>query len=82
MINRLPSVVLNWKSPYEVLFKEKVNLTTIQPFGSLIYAANTSPHKSKFDARSHKCVFWDFLKTQRIKHYLIYLQRKLSHQEM
>lgn len=57
MINRLPSRVLEWKTPYKVLFGEPPDMSILQPFGCFAYAANISPTKRKFDSRSHKCVF-------------------------
>lgn len=57
LINRLPSVVVEWKSPYEVLFGHPSDYAMLKPFGCLVYAANLSPHRGKFDSRSIKCVF-------------------------
>lgn len=57
MINRLPSQILDWKIPCEVLFGIVPDMTILRPFGCLAYAANVSPKKRKFDSRSLKCVF-------------------------
>lgn len=57
VINRVASRVLEGKSPYEVLFGVLLDLKQIKVFGSLCFAYTLSSHKSKFDPRSHKCVF-------------------------
>lgn len=57
MINRLPSRILDWKTPYEVLFGTPPDMSILRPFGCLAYAANVSPRKRKFDSRSHRCAF-------------------------
>lgn len=57
MINRLPSVVLKWKSSFELLNKKAVDLSVAKPFGSLVYSVDNYPYKTKFDTRAHKCVF-------------------------
>lgn len=70
MINRLPSRVLDCKTPYEVLFGAPPDLTIRRPFGCLAYAANVTPRKRKFDSRSHKCAFVGY--DMRHKGYLLY----------
>ncbi|KAK1431336.1 hypothetical protein QVD17_07793 [Tagetes erecta] len=56
LINRLPSSVLNGKSPYELLFKTKPLLSHLRSFGCLCFCTNLNP-ENKFDSRSFKCVF-------------------------
>lgn len=65
IINRLPTVVLKWRSPYEVLFNKSVDYSRLKPFGCLAYAANTCPHKSKFAERASKCVFLGYVTGQK-----------------
>lgn len=57
MLNRVPSRVLNWKSPYEVLYGKAPDYQMLRPFGCLAYAANLVAHRGKFDTRSLKCIF-------------------------
>ncbi|KAL2238071.1 UNVERIFIED_CONTAM: Retrovirus-related Pol polyprotein from transposon RE1 [Sesamum indicum] len=57
IINRLPSVVLKWQTPYEKLYKKPVTYSNMRVFGCLCHATNTQPLKSKFDPRAIKCVF-------------------------
>ncbi|GAA0139745.1 hypothetical protein LIER_01231 [Lithospermum erythrorhizon] len=49
--SKLPTSVLSWKSPFEILYGKQPNFDCLKVFGSLCYVTNTSPHKSKFDAR-------------------------------
>lgn len=60
MINRLPSRVLNWDSPYTILYKRDPSLSVLRPFGCLAYAINSQPLRNKFDSRSLKCIFLGF----------------------
>lgn len=45
IVNRLPSPILNWKTPYEMLYKKELDYTSLKVFGCLGYATNNSPHK-------------------------------------
>lgn len=60
MINRLPSRVLDWDSPYKILYGTEPDLSVLRPFGCLAFAANTAPSRDKFDSRSTKCIFLGF----------------------
>lgn len=53
LLNRWPSLVFNWKTPYE-LFKRHVDLRI---FGCLCYSIITVPKKDKFTPRAVKCIF-------------------------
>ncbi|KAL2252652.1 UNVERIFIED_CONTAM: Retrovirus-related Pol polyprotein from transposon RE1 [Sesamum indicum] len=57
VINRLSSRLLNWKSPYEILFHKVPNYSSLKVFGCLYFASNTSPSKCKFTPPAPKCVF-------------------------
>lgn len=61
IINRLPSPVLNWETPYASLHKEKPNLNFLKTFGCLCFATNTLPHKTKFEERAFKGVFLGYI---------------------
>ncbi|KAL0311584.1 UNVERIFIED_CONTAM: Retrovirus-related Pol polyprotein from transposon RE1 [Sesamum angustifolium] len=57
LINRLPTSVLNWKTPYAMLYGKPVNYTVIRTFGCLAFATNVQPHKSKVTKRAYRCIF-------------------------
>ncbi|KAL0298504.1 UNVERIFIED_CONTAM: Retrovirus-related Pol polyprotein from transposon TNT 1-94 [Sesamum radiatum] len=57
LINRLPSSLLGWKTPYEILHQRSPTYDQLKTFGCLAFACNVKPFKDKFDARAHKCVF-------------------------
>ncbi|KAL0451186.1 UNVERIFIED_CONTAM: Retrovirus-related Pol polyprotein from transposon RE2 [Sesamum latifolium] len=57
IVNRLPTSVLHWKSPYEVLFQKPADYTELKVFGCLAFATNVMPHKTIFTKRAHRCIF-------------------------
>ncbi|KAL2231123.1 UNVERIFIED_CONTAM: hypothetical protein Sindi_1706700 [Sesamum indicum] len=76
-INRLPTFVLHWKSPFEILYNKPPNLNHIKVFDCICFATNTSPLKHKFDVRASKCLFSGYCQSK--KAYKIYdLDRHIS----
>ncbi|XP_058006752.1 uncharacterized protein LOC131169099 [Hevea brasiliensis] len=57
LINRTPSMLLNGKTPYEMLFGKVPSYKHVQVFGCLCYAHNLNRDKDKFGSRSRRCVF-------------------------
>ncbi|KAL0434406.1 UNVERIFIED_CONTAM: Retrovirus-related Pol polyprotein from transposon RE2 [Sesamum latifolium] len=57
IINRLPTSVLQWKSPYEVLYNKPVDYSMLKVFGCLAFAINLQPYKTKFAKLAHRCIF-------------------------
>lgn len=60
IINRLPTPLLNWKTPYELLYGKQPSYSSLKIFRCLCYATNIKPHMSKFEPRAHKCVLLGF----------------------
>jgi len=51
-----PTPVLNYCSPYEILYKIAANFNGLKVFESLCYASTLSTNKRKFVPRASKCV--------------------------
>ena len=66
LINRMPSSVLNNQIPHSILFSHQ-SLHPLQPrvFGSTCFVHNVSPGLDKLSARSHKCVFLGYTRSQK-----------------
>ncbi|KAL0397063.1 UNVERIFIED_CONTAM: Retrovirus-related Pol polyprotein from transposon TNT 1-94 [Sesamum calycinum] len=56
LINRTPTKVLGWKTPYEKLYGKDPQYIHLRTFGSLCYATDLTPHKSKFHSRALRCI--------------------------
>ncbi|GKD28483.1 ribonuclease H-like domain-containing protein, partial [Tanacetum coccineum] len=70
----LPSSVLNWDSPYKLVFNRKPNLNHLRVFGCLCYATILT-NSDKFSSRSEKCVLVGYSSVK--KGYKLYsLKRK------
>ncbi|GJZ61027.1 putative RNA-directed DNA polymerase, partial [Tanacetum coccineum] len=69
LVNRLPSSVLNGKSPFELVYRVKPNLSHLRSFGCLCYSTVLN-NSDKFSSRSEKCVLIGFSSTK--KAYKVY----------
>jgi len=58
----LPTPILNYSSPREMLYKTATYFNGLKVFGSLCYASTLPRNKRKFDLRASKCVFIGFKK--------------------
>ena len=56
IINRLPSPILNNKSPFEKLYGKIPSYEHLKVFGCLYFASTLIHHRTKFDPRSVPCV--------------------------
>lgn len=70
IINMLLSSLLDWKTPYQLLYQKPSNYNHLKTFGWLCFATNTLPHKDKFVPRAYKCIFLGYTLGQ--KAYKVY----------
>ena len=56
IINRIPTKLLDQKSPFEILYGKPPSYTHTRVFGCLAFATNTHP-TSKFDTHAKKSIF-------------------------
>ena len=57
MINRLPPWLDTSKSPFEMLYNTKVDVSYFKVFGSLCYVHITKHNRTKLDLKARKCLF-------------------------
>ncbi|CAH9129000.1 unnamed protein product [Cuscuta epithymum] len=80
LINRLPSPVIDNKSPYELLYNKIPIYSQLRVFGCLCYAHEPNNGGDKFGPRGVRCVFWDIPTHKRAGRFLIYrIGDTLSH---
>ena len=65
IINRLPTPVLNNKTPFEVLFGKKPSYAHLKIFGCLAFAYNPQRTTDKFEPRGVPCVFLGYSDTEK-----------------
>jgi len=65
IINRLPTPLLNYKTPYEKLLGKVPSYSHMRTFGCLVFAANPSITHDKFNARGIPCVFLGYPSSQK-----------------
>ena len=76
-INQMPSLILNWDTPYHILFPNKP-LFPIKPrvFGCACFVRDVRLFVSKLDPKSLKCIFLGYSRVQ--KGYMCYFFDKSS----
>ena len=57
IINRLPSTILDHKTPFEKLYCKTPSYNHLKAFGCLCFASTLAHNRSKFASRSIPCVF-------------------------
>jgi hypothetical protein len=61
LLNRVPTPLLGNISPFEKLFGSKPDFTLLKVFGCFCFTSTLSAHRSKFDLKSHKCIFVGYI---------------------
>ncbi|KAK9682409.1 hypothetical protein RND81_10G072000 [Saponaria officinalis] len=56
LINLMPTELLAWKMPSEVLFQKSPTYDHLRVIGYLCFALGLHPHKDKFSPKYHKCI--------------------------
>ncbi|PRQ16867.1 putative RNA-directed DNA polymerase [Rosa chinensis] len=77
LMNRLPSRVLGFKSPLEVLKGRKIDLSHLKVFGCTCFFHIQAHQRDKLDPRADKCVFLGYSSTQKGYKCYNYVTRKL-----
>ncbi|KAM2855117.1 hypothetical protein FF1_025475 [Malus domestica] len=65
IINRLPTRVLNSKSPVEVMKGRNINISHLRTFGCTCYVHIQAAHRDKLEPRAVKCVFMGYSSSQK-----------------
>lgn len=65
LINRLPSQVLEFKSPYEILKGRPIDLSHLRVFGCIRFVHIQTSHRDKLDPRVVKCIFMGYSSTKK-----------------
>jgi len=60
IINRIPFAVMDFKIPYKLLYKRKLDMSVFKVFGCVCFASTITNNRNKFDSRSRKCIFLGF----------------------
>jgi transposase InsO family protein len=76
--NRSPTAAINGKTPYEVFWGEKPDISNLRVFGSQCYVHNNSPTRRKFDARAFPAVFIGYSTPSKAWKYYIPSRRKVG----
>ena len=76
-INKMPSSVLNWATPYHQLFLNNLSVPIVpKVFGCTCFVRDVRPQVSKLDPKSLKCIFVGYSRVQKgYKCYCPTLQR-------
>ncbi|XP_074306034.1 uncharacterized protein LOC141641259 [Silene latifolia] len=52
LINKMPTPILHWKSPFKILLKEKPSYNDLRVFGSLYYVSQPVTFRDKFGTKA------------------------------
>ncbi|KAM2946107.1 hypothetical protein COP2_028938 [Malus domestica] len=65
IINCLPSKILKFKSPYQILKGREIEISHLRVFGYVCYVHIQTIHKDKLDLRAIKCAFVGYSTSQK-----------------
>ena len=65
LINRMPSSVLNWGTPYHIIFPKPLFPIEPQIFGCTCFVRDVRSQVSKLDHKSLKCIFLGYSRVQK-----------------
>jgi hypothetical protein len=65
LINRMPSRVLDWKSPIEMLKGKSQDVIPLKTFGCVCFVQDNRPNVGKLDPKAVKCVLAGYSATQK-----------------
>jgi len=71
LINRTPSRLLGWKTPYEVLRGTNEFIVPPKVFGCTCFVRDHRPSVGKLDPRAVKCIFVGYSQSQKRVHLLV-----------
>lgn len=57
LLNRIPTRLLDDKSPFQSLHDKLLDVASLKVFGSLCYVSSLTSQRGKFDNIAHKCAF-------------------------
>jgi hypothetical protein len=77
LINRMPSRVLDWKSPIEMLNGKNEDVLPLKTFGCVCFVQDKRSNVRKLDPRAVKCVFVGYSATQKGYVYWSPVKRRL-----
>ena len=60
IINHIPSATMQFQIAYELLDKQKPNISFLKVFGCLCFVSTLTNNRNEFDPRSRKCIFLGF----------------------
>lgn len=87
IINRIPSPILNNKSPYLMIFNKEHDLYSLKVFGYLTYDATIQSQRTNLDPRGRKCIFLGFKQGTKgvilldLNNHDIFTSRNITHHE-